>query len=356
MATIIKLPSGNWRAQVRKSGHRPIGKTFPKKAEARAWAEAMEGNRANIDAFPDAEARRRTVADAIDGYMLDYKGRDRVQVSRLSWWKAAYGEQPLAAFTSARVREGLRKLAGESARQGAGRGKNKGKTKALPRKRAGATVVRYQAALSVVMRWAVDEGWITKNPVHGVRRAKQAAGRVRWLSDDERKSLFAAADASAWPDLGLLVRLALSTGARQGELLTLRWEDIDLKAGLATLGRTKNDEPRVLPLVEPVRKTLESKARPIKGGLLFPSPRDPNKPFAFRKHWDAAVTSAKLSNFRFHDLRHSCASYLAMNGASPLEIGDVLGHKTLAMVRRYSHLSTAHKKKLTDRVLSGMVE
>jgi integrase len=356
MATFTKLPSGHWRAQIRRAGHRPIGKVFEKKSEARAWAEKLEGNRDAIDAFPDAEARRRTVKDAIDGYMLDHSGSDSGIVGRLSWWRTEYGGTALANFTQPRVREGLRKLARENVRHGNGRGKNRGKSKALDRKKSGSTVTRYQAALSSAMRWAVDQGWITRNPVLGIRRPKPPPGRVRYLADDERQALFEAADASLWTELGLLVRLALSTGARLGELMALEWADIDLKNGLAYVRRTKNDDPRVLPLIAPVRQRIEKMARPINGGLLFPSSRKASKPYAMRKAWDAAVTAAKLENFRFHDLRHSCASYLAMNGATPLEIGDVLGHKTLAMVRRYSHLSTEHKKKLAERVLGGMVE
>jgi integrase len=76
--------------------------------------------------------------------------------------------------------------------------------------------------------------------------------------------------------------------------------------------------------------------------LVFPSPREPNRPWESRAAWLTAIEKAKLEDFRFHDLRHSAASYLAMNGASLNEIAEVLGHKTLAMVKRYAHLSEVH--------------
>ncbi len=117
------------------------------------------------------------------------------------------------------------------------------------------------------------------------------------------------------------MKIALSTGARLGEIQSLRWDDLDLKKGLAQLRTSKSGE----------------------------------RPFHFRPHWERAVKVAELGNFRFHDLRHSCASYLAMNGASLLEIADVLGHKTLAMVKRYSHLSTAHKQSLINGTFKSMV-
>jgi integrase len=353
VATFTRLPSGSWRAQIRKTGHEPIGKTFDSKALAREWAETMEGDREAIDAFPDAEARRRTVGIAIDAYMLAYSGRDEGIVSRLAWWKANYGAVPLAQFTPAKRNDGLRDLSLERAKHCNGPGRT---MKALPRAKSPATLNRYAQAISSVLSWCVDEGWLAKNPLLGLKRRKEPRGRVRYLDDAERTALLAACDESEWSDLALLVKLALSTGARRGELLALRWQDIDLKAGLARVPQTKNDEPRVLPLVEPVRKLLEAKARPIKGGLLFPARHDATQPnTSCRLHWNAAVKAAALVDFRFHDLRHSCASYLAMNGATPLEIGDVLGHKTLAMVRRYSHLSAAHKQKLVERVLGDKV-
>jgi integrase len=354
MATFIHLPSGNWRAQIRRTGQRAISKTFEKKAEAITWSRLMEGNEDAIGAFPDAEARRRTVGQAIDGYMLGYSGRDTAIIKRLSWWKNRYGTTPVADFSAAKIKDALRDLAREDARRYGGKGKP---ARALGRKKGHATINRYSQAISSVLSWAVDESWIQKNVALGLKRRPEPRGRVRYLTDDERKALLAKCDESAWAELGLLVRLALSTGARLGELLGLRWEDVDLKQKVARIATSKNDEPRVLPLIEPVRKRLEAKVRPIRGGLLFHAERDDKRVNRiWRKHWEAAVAAAGVENFRFHDLRHSCASYLAMSGATPLEIGDVLGHKTLVMVRRYSHLSVEHKTRLTERVLGSMVE
>ena len=119
--------------------------------------------------------------------------------------------------------------------------------------------------------------------------------------------------------------MALSTGARQGELLNLRWEDLDLRKGLAHLNNTKNDEPRFLPLIGLVKNALRAMQRPINGGYVFHALSNTERPYSgFRKHWDRAVLTAQLEDFRFHDLRHTAASYLAMDGASSLEIGDVL--------------------------------
>jgi integrase len=352
MAKPFKTPSGKWRAQIRRKGQRSISKVFQKKGEASEWLDAMRGNPDEIEAFPDAEARKRTLTQAIDAYMLSRTGRDEGIIYRLSWWKEKRGSLALSELSKAKIKNAIREIAQENVKHGTGRGV----VGTLSRSKAPATLNRYLQAVSSVLTWAVDEDWITKNPALGIKRLKEPRGRVRWLSDDERKSLLEACDQSEWTDLGLLVRIALSTGARQGELLNLRWENLDLRTGLAHLSNTKNDEPRILPLIALVKDALRAMQRPINGGYVFHALRNTERSYSgFRKHWDAAVLTAQLEDFRFHDLRHTAASYLAMSGASPLEIGDVLGHRTLDMVCRYSHLSTAHKATLTERVLGKMM-
>ncbi len=150
-----------------------------------------------------------------------------------------------------------------------------------------------------------------------------------------------------------IVTLALSTGMRRGEILRLSWENVDLQNKRVTLVRTKNGERRIVPLVGKAYDSIRGlylKLEPDKDTLLFPSPHNSNQPVSIRTAWDTAMRKAKLENFRFHDLRHSTASYLAMNGASLLEIADILGHKTLQMVKRYSHLSEDHKADVLERM------
>lgn len=352
MATIQKLERAKgpkYRVMIRRQGYRPVSKIFGKKKDAEEWARKIEGELEQVNDLPTGEARRHTLADAIDGFMLEYAGRDVALPGRLAWWRSQYGELRLAAFTQAKVQEGARKLSGSRTRNAPGEPEQKTKG------RTPATLNRHLAAVSSVMEWAIAEKWITRNPTRGIRRTKESTGVVRWLRDEEREALLAAADASEWSHLGLLVRMALSTGARLGELMNLRWRDIDLNRGLAHLTETKSGRARALPLIAPVKAALGKLPRPIDGGLLFRDHRDPSRPFPMRRHWEAARTAAGLPDFRFHDLRHSCASYLAQNGATLLEIADVLGHETLAMVKRYAHLTTDHKARLVERVMAERV-
>jgi len=171
------------------------------------------------------------------------------------------------------------------------------------------------------------------------------------LSEDERGALLEACIKSASPDLHMIVVLALSTGARRGEIEALRWKQIDLARGTAVLHDTKNGESRVLHLAGPALQqlTARAKVRRIDTDLVFPR-SDGKEPIIVEAHWRKAREAAGLEDFRFHDLRHSAASYLAMNGATLAEIAAVLGHKTLAMVKRYAHLSDQHTAGVVQRM------
>ena len=142
-----------------------------------------------------------------------------------------------------------------------------------------------------------------------------------------------------------------ATGARRGELVGLTWDRVDLRAGTAFLEVTKSGERRTLPIRGPALKSLTeySKVRRLDSKFVFPS-LDGRKAFSFRPYWERAVTRAELEDFRFHDLRHTTASYLAMNGATLIEIADVLGHKTLEMVKRYAHLADSHKAGVLEKM------
>lgn len=133
--------------------------------------------------------------------------------------------------------------------------------------------------------------------------------------------------------------------------MSLTWEDVDLHQGRATLHETKNGERRVVPLSGKALELLKAhaKVRRLNTSLLFPG-KNPQKPMDLRTPWESALKKAGIEDFRFHDLRHSAASYLAMNGASLAEIAEVLGHKTLQMVKRYAHLSEAHSAGVMERM------
>jgi integrase len=147
--------------------------------------------------------------------------------------------------------------------------------------------------------------------------------------------------------------MAITTGSRKGELMNLRWIDIDFDRQTAYVETTKNGQPKVLPLTDEVVKEL-NRFRGQEPALIFNSEIKPNKPYEFYKLWKKALEQAEIDDFRFHDLRHTTASYLAQSGASLLEIADVLGHKQIQMTKRYAHLCIDHKQKLINSVMSNL--
>jgi integrase len=132
---------------------------------------------------------------------------------------------------------------------------------------------------------------------------------------------------------------------------------VDLKRGVLTFRETKNGETRVVPLTGYACDvfTQHTKIRRLDTTLVFPS-RTGKKPLGIRVAWDYASKRAGVTNFRFHDLRHSAASYLTMHGATLAEIAEVLGHKTLTMVKRYSHLTEAHTRSVVERMNRAVSE
>lgn len=330
-----------YQAKVRLMGHPPQSATFRRRKAAERWAQSTEAALLERRYLKTAEAERRTAAELIDRYLqevLPAKRSGRTQRVQLLFWRREIGALSLADLSPALIAAGRDRLA---------KGRTPSGKPASP-----ATQVRYLAALSHACTVAVREwGWMEANPVLKVRRPAEPRGRVRFLSEAERTALLAACKRSPNRLLYPLVVLALATGARRGELLSLRWPDLDLRRGVARLARTKNGEPRTLPLASHALGVLKSLAavRRLDTDLVFPSAHG-RTPATLRKPWERALSEAGITAFRFHDLRHTAASYLAMTGATPSDIAAVLGHKTLAMVKRYAHLSDQHVSQVVARM------
>lgn len=356
----------SYRVQIRLRGFPPQSASFDRKTDAKAWAVATEASLREGRYFPAREAKRHTLGELADRY-LENVARKRPQAlakqrTIMAWWKHQLGDYALASVTPALIAEQRDALLAENIkprptlRRGSGAGNGPAArshdTTELPAHRAPSTTNRYLAALSKAMSDAVREWhWLTDNPVRRVTKETEPQGRVRYLSIDERDRLLKACRASPLQELELIVLLALTTGMRKGELLGLRWPDVDLKRGQAVLHKTKNSERRAVVLVDPVVELLRARAkvRRLDTDLVFPQASG-DRPLEPRDWFAKALAAAKIKDFRFHDLRHTAASYLAMSGATSAEIAAVLGHKTLAMVKRYSHLSDAHVGGVVERM------
>jgi len=341
--------STSYRVKIRLRGHPVQSATFPSLSKAKQWAASTEAAIREGRYFQTAEAKRHTLAEAIARYEREKLGTMRAKEARkqhLDWWASELGALSLADITPAIIKERLGRLADTpSERTG--------------KLRSASTLNHYRQALASVMTEAVKEWeWLDASPMVKVAKKTEPRGRVRYLSDDERERLLAACKESTNEDLYLAVLLALTTGGRQAETMGATWKQIDLQRATLQLEETKNGSRRALHLTAPVLELLKERAkvRRIDTDLLFPSRVNPRKPVDLRQPWEQALKRAGIEDFHWHDLRHTFASYAAMNGASLPELAALLGHKTLAMVQRYAHLSPAHTAKIAERVAAQMVQ
>ena len=340
MASIEKRISNDgkitYRVKVRLKGYKAQTATFIRITDAKKWAASTESAIREGRHFKTSEAKKHTVADLIDRYQREVLARKPTktrnnQTTQLNWFKAEIGITSLADINRALLAQCRDKLLNETGGHG--------------KLRTPATVVRYMAALSHAFNVAVTEWeWLEDSPLRKVKKPKEARGRVRFLDDEERERLLKACQQTSNSQLYICVILALSTGMRQAELMNLTWQDVNLKDSFIILQHTKNGERRRVPLAGAALKLLRdhAKVRQLNTQLLFPSTLRPNQPINLRQPFVNALQLAEIKDFHWHDLRHCTASYLAMNGASLAEIAEVLGHKTLAMVKRYAHLSDGH--------------
>ncbi|MEW6415891.1 MAG: site-specific integrase [Pseudomonadota bacterium] len=351
MATIQKRVSGKgtaYRVMIRLKGYPPESATFERLTDAREWASKTE---AEIRAGRHFGAsKRHTLGELVAKYtahkqtkLKSWRDTER----HLAMWLKLLGDCQLNEVTPARIGEQRNKLLNEQTKRGT--------------QRHPATVTRMMAALSVCLGYGVKElQWLDRNPAEKVSKPGHSDARVRFLSDKERTTLLKACKASTNKDLYTAVVLALTTGARKAEIMGLRWPQVDFKRRTITLmqGETKNDEARALPLVGEAFTLLKerTKVRNLKDDRVFPTTSRAKKAtmLDLRSPWEAALKAAKVTDFRWHDLRHTAASYLAMQGVSPLEISKILGHRTMAMVSRYSHLAPGRVVELGDALAARM--
>ena len=336
--------STSYRVQIRVKGQKRISATFTRKTDAKIWAKETEVDLKNKKYFKTVEAKKHTLSELIDRYIRDVlpqkKDGIRSQRVQLLWWKEKIGYLLLIDVTSAVIVEMRDALASGTTPRGT--------------KRSGATVNRYLAVLAHALNIAKKEWeWLEDNPMDKVSKFKESRGRVRFLNQEERLRLLEACKESQCPYLHAIVTLAVATGMRKNEIMHLKWEDVDLFRGRAVVQESKNGERRPVTLIGFALKVVKqlAKDRNNISPLLFPSTAlSHKKPYDIRTAWENAVRRAGIKDFKFHDLRHDRASTLAQGGASLAQIAEVLGHKTLQMVKRYSHLTEGHVAGILEKL------
>ena len=339
-----------YRAKVRIKGHPALSNTFRRLTDAKRWAQKIETEIQEGSYLPKAQARKYTLAELIDRFLAESlpsksAAMQEIQTPQLRWWKKQIGPYLLSDITPALIIEQRSKL-----ERGTVQG---GNTRSL------SSCNRYVAALRHAFTIASrDWEWMQDNPAKRVVKLGEPSGRIRCLDSGERQRLLTACKASRSPFLFPIVLIALSNGMRYNEIRTLTWKQISFSEGVILLFQTKNKRPRRVPLQGEALRVLKehSKVRRIDTDLLFPSPTNPKTPADIRDAWDHAVIGAKLESFRFHDLRHTAASYYAMSGATARDLCDIFGWETMQMAMRYAHLFDSHTTELAARMSEKFLE
>jgi integrase len=227
-----------------------------------------------------------TISQAIDAYMAAYEGRDESRAQRMAWWQTKIGHLTLLEVDEDHIFYAIEELASKKPRYYAGKdadGNSIHKAKNKPY--APATLNRYVATMAALFTWCIKKriapkGW--SNPCKGIEKSPENNEVVRFLDKDERIALLNTCRQSKWPKLYLFVLLALTTGARSGELKRLKWEDIDLGRSEAAIHKTKNGDRKILPLVPAVLQELELHKGPD-SKLAFASSIRPD--IAYHSDW-----------------------------------------------------------------------
>lgn len=311
-----------WRVEIRRQGHAAISKYFERKSDAKEWAARTEA--ALIDGVL-SNVSNKTVADMIDRYIEE---ADPITNEKtiLKDWRKLLGTLKLSNIRKAHVVEARKQLVTQREKRG--------------NPLAPATVNRRVALLSRVCRIAEQEwDWLTTNPCH-IRALREDNARDRLLSDTERGRLAQALIDHEESALLGFVLVAEATGMRAGELVALRWDNVDTDTGLIEIIRSKNGDKRAVAVVGSALEWLKEwkKNNALRfGGYVFGNETG-FAPFYYSKAWCEVKATAKLENFRFHDLRHGFVTAALRAGMNPVMVQLVSGHKSGHMLKRYAHL------------------
>ena len=211
---------------------------------------------------------------------------------------------------------------------------------------APATTNRVLACLKHMISKAVDWDMVTEETLKKVRKVKllkEDNKRLRFLTIEEIQRLLNYCPSHLKP----IVTVALHTGMRKGEILNLQWQQVDLSHGFVLLDKTKNGERREIPIDETLRTMLSKMPHSIESICVF-TDRDGNPYKNIHRSFHTALRKAEILNFRFHDLRHTFASHLVMQGVDLTSVKELLGHKSITTTMRYAHLAPGHKRKAVN--------
>ena len=330
MATFVQRsgPGGRrvWQVKIRRRGYPPQSGTFDSKGRAEAWARQIEGEMDRGVFVSRAEAESTTLADALERYALEVAPKkkdayhDTLRCRRLS--KRTLARKALAAIRGKDIATFIRERQAEG---------------------VGANMIRLDLALLSHLFNTARTAWGMEsltNPVDLVKgqRPKLPGGRDRRLVGDEQARLLAAAHAYGG-EIGPLITWAIETAMRRGEIAAMRWEHLDRKARVLLIPETKTGTPRRVPLSTAAMGVLDEFPRRMGHAAHNVDGRVWGmRPDSISQAFERVCKAAGIEGLTFHDLRHEATSRLFEKGLNPMQVATITGHKTLQMLKRYTHL------------------
>jgi integrase len=320
MAYFKQLKSKYWQVQIRRYGVKPETKTFPTRDEAKIWARLIESEIDRGIYVSRYEAEHITFSELVHRYQKEvtpHKKSASREISRLKCLDKFFGEVTLARINSemvARFRD-----------------------ERLSLNLSGATVIKDLNTLSHIIDTAIKEWglYISQNPVKNIRKPRVNNSRSRRLSYEEEIILLTQCRKHSLM-MGSVVIFAIETAMRLGEIINLNWSDIDIDRKIATLHMTKNGEVRQVPLSRVAIASVKSLPRSIGSSKVFWRWKTVS---SFESSWQRVLAKSEIKNFKFHDLRHEATSRLFEMNLNMMEVSTITGHKTLQMLKRYTHFS-----------------
>ncbi|MHB8563544.1 MAG: tyrosine-type recombinase/integrase [Acidiferrobacteraceae bacterium] len=325
MASFVSRPGPGgrkvWQAHIRRRGYPALTRTFDTKTKAQAWAATLESEIARGVFVSRSESESTTLGQALERYGRDVTpkkkastvARERNRVKVLA--RLPLAKRSLAAIKGAHISALVNEW------QTAG---------------AGANTIRLDLALLSHVFTMAGSAWGMEslgNPVQRIRgqRPKLPCGRTRRLVDDEEARLLEAAKTYGG-EIGRVIPWAIETAMRRGEIAAMRWEHWDRKARVLLIPETKTGTPRRVPLSTRALQVLEGLPRRLDGKVWG------MRPDSISQAFERVCGAAGITGLTFHDLRHEAASRLFEKGLNPMEVAAITGHKTLQMLKRYTHL------------------
>lgn len=312
MATIEKR-NGKYRVKIRKKGQLPATATFPNRKMAEHWAAQTELRMITNRYF--GKAYSTTFEELVTHYQTRVQPLEHeestIETSQpiINFWVGRFGERFLADIRKSDILDARDDLVARGLKPG--------------------TVNRYVTVLSAIFTEAVDRDWMEMNPCYRIKRLKNKSDRGHVLTREEQSELAVALSKWGGRTKNTFV-FALHTGARLSEVENLTYDDIDFKRATVTFRNTKNGENRTVP----IKRSLLEHIPTQDIGMICP--------FYFnRTVWNIAVQKAGLKGFRFHDLRHTFITRAIGRGVSPVKVAAYVGHKSLTMTAKYTHLDTS---------------